>query len=116
MHASQADLFRCMSLREREGSVAILERYLNDRRKPLKGVPLLGLRHAAVVVRERDRPRRPVGVKFGLERMFVFKSLDGTSRALIRGNKQDRRQAVAGAPVESDVTLPQWRECVVQEL
>jgi hypothetical protein len=45
MHAPLADLFRRMSLREQEGSVAILERYLNDRRKPLKGVALLAERH-----------------------------------------------------------------------
>ena len=73
-------------------------------------------RHAAVVVRQRDGSRRPVGVKFGLERIFVFKPLDATERRFFRGNKQDRRQAVAGAPVESDVSLPQRREYVAQEL
>jgi hypothetical protein len=56
-------------------------------------------RHAAVIVRKRDGSRRPVGVKFGLERIFVFKSLDVTRRAFFCGNKQDRRQAVARAPV-----------------
>ena len=35
-------------------------------------------RHAAVVARQRDRPRRPVGVKFVLERIFVFEPLDAT--------------------------------------
>ena len=73
-------------------------------------------RHAVVVVRQRDRSRRPVGVKFGLERIFVFKPLDATERGFFRGNKQDRRQAVAGAPVESDVSLPQRREYVAREL
>ena len=73
-------------------------------------------RRAAVVVRKRDGSRRPVGVKFGLERIFVFKPLDATERGFFRGNKQDRRQAVAGAPVESDVALPQRRECVAREL
>jgi len=29
--------------------------------------------HTAVIVRKRDGSRRPVGVKFGLERIFVFK-------------------------------------------
>jgi hypothetical protein len=33
-------------------------------------------RRAAVVVRQRNWPRRPVGVKFSLERIFVFKPLD----------------------------------------
>jgi len=42
--------------------------------------------------------------------------LDATERRFFRGNKQDRRQAVAGAPVESDVSLPQRREYVAQEL
>jgi len=46
VHAPLADLVRRMSLREQESSVAILERYLNDRRRPLKGVALLGLRGA----------------------------------------------------------------------
>ena len=35
-----------MSQREQEGAVAVLERYLHDRRKSLKGVALLGLRGA----------------------------------------------------------------------
>jgi hypothetical protein len=73
-------------------------------------------RHALVVARQRDGSRRPVGVKFGLERIFVFKPLDATGRAFFCGNKQDRRQAVAGAPVESDVALPQRREYVAREL
>src|SRR6202011_1037190 len=73
-------------------------------------------RHAVVVARQRDRARRPVSVKFALERIFVFKPLDGTERGFFRGNKQDRRQAVAGAPVESNVSLPQRREYVAQEL
>jgi hypothetical protein len=57
-----------------------------------------------------------VSVKFGLERIFVFKPLDATERRFIRGNKQDRGHAVAGAPVDSDVSLPQRREYVAQEL
>src|SRR3982074_2124992 len=73
-------------------------------------------RQAVVVVRERDGPRRPVSVKFGFEGKFVFKPLDVTKRRFFRGNKQDRRQAVAGASVESDVSLPQRREFVAQEL
>ncbi len=73
-------------------------------------------RHAVVVVRQRDWPRRPVSVKFVLERIFVFKPLDATERGFFRGNKQDRRQAVAGAAVESDVPFPQRREYVAQEL
>ena len=54
-------------------------------------------RHAAVVVRQRDRPRRPVRVKFSLERIFVFKPLDAIDRRLFSGGKQDRGQAVAVA-------------------
>src|ERR1700687_4653870 len=73
-------------------------------------------RHAVVVMRQRDRARRPVSIKFGFERIFVFKPLDATERGFFRGNKQDRRQAVAGAPAESDVSLPQRREYVAQEL
>ena len=73
-------------------------------------------RHAAVVVRQRHRSRRPVGIKLAFERIFVFKPLDRTERGFFRGNKQDRRQAVAGAPVESDVSLPQRREYVAREL
>ena len=56
-------------------------------------------RHTAVIVRKRDRSRRPLGVKFGLERIFVLKSLDATGRGFFCNNKQDRRQAVARAPV-----------------
>ena len=73
-------------------------------------------RHAVVVVRKRDWARRPVGVKFGLERIFVFKSCDATRRGFFRGNKQDRRQAIARASVERHVALPQRRERVAREL
>ncbi len=73
-------------------------------------------RPAVIVVRQRDRSRRPVSVKFGSERIFVFKPLNATERSFFRGNKQDRRQAVAGAPVEREVSLPQRREHVAQEL
>src|SRR6202040_2210774 len=73
-------------------------------------------RHAAVVVGKCDRSRRPVNVKFGLERIFVFKPLDATERGFFRGNKQDRGQAVAGAPVERDGALSQRREYVAREL
>src|SRR5882762_5486875 len=73
-------------------------------------------RHAVVVVRQRDWSRRPVSIKFGFERIFVFEPLDATERGFFRGNKQDRRQAVAGASVESDVSLPQRREYVTREL
>ena len=37
-------------------------------------------------------------------------------RAFIRGNKQDWRQAAAGATAESDVSLAQRREYVAREL
>src|SRR5207237_8493038 len=60
-------------------------------------------RHTAVIVRKRDGSSRPLGVTFGLERIFVFKSLDANGRGFFCGNNQDRRQAVARAPVESDV-------------
>src|ERR1700686_4179458 len=73
-------------------------------------------RHAAVVVRQRDRSRRPVRIKFAFERIFVLKPLDASGRRSFRGDKQDRRQAIAGTPVESDVSLPQRREYVAQEL
>jgi hypothetical protein len=73
-------------------------------------------RHAVVVMRQRDRSRRPVSVKFGFERIFVFKPLDGTERGFFRGNQQDWRQSVAGAPVESEVSPPQRREYVAREL
>src|SRR5580700_759814 len=73
-------------------------------------------RHAVVVVRQREWSRRPVSVKFALERIFVFKPLDATERGFLRGNEQDRYQAVTGAPVERDVSLPQWRENVTQEV
>jgi hypothetical protein len=52
-------------------------------------------RHAVIVVRQRDRSRRPVSVKFGFEPIFVFKPLDETERGFFRGNQQDWRQAVA---------------------
>src|SRR3981189_2436481 len=73
-------------------------------------------RQAMVVARQCDWSRRPLSVKFGFERIFVFKPLDATERGFFRGNKQDRRQAVAGAPVESDASLAQRRENVAQEL
>ena len=46
MHAPLAMLVGRMSLREQEGAVAMLERYLHDRRRSLRGVALLGLRGA----------------------------------------------------------------------
>src|ERR1700737_5175851 len=51
-------------------------------------------RHAVVVMCQRDRSRRPVSVKFSLERIFVFKPLDTTGRGFLCGNKQDARQPV----------------------
>src|SRR5260370_24459278 len=72
-------------------------------------------RHAAVVMRERDWSRRAVSIKFGLERIFVFEPRDTTERGFLRGNEQDRCQAIAGAPVEGDVSLPQQREYVARE-
>jgi len=48
-------------------------------------------RHAVVVVRQRDRSRRPVCVKFGLSANSCFKPLDAIERGFRRGNKQDRR-------------------------
>ena len=46
MHSALANLIGGMSLREQESAVPFLERYLQDRRKSLKGVALLGLRGA----------------------------------------------------------------------
>ena len=46
MHTPLTALVGRMSLREQEGAVALLERYLHDRRRSLKGVALLGLRGA----------------------------------------------------------------------
>src|SRR5258708_17441689 len=73
-------------------------------------------RQAVVVARQRHWSCRPVSVKFAFERIFVFEPRDATERRFLRGDKQDRRQAVAGAPVERDVSLPQRREYVAQEL
>ena len=73
-------------------------------------------RHAVVVARQRDRSRRPVSLEFGFERIFVLKPFDAIERGFFRGNEQDRRQAVAGAPVESDVSFPQRRECVARRV
>jgi hypothetical protein len=44
-------------------------------------------RHAAVVVRQRNRSRRPISVKLRFECIFVFKPLDGTERCFFRGNE-----------------------------
>src|ERR1700682_5272683 len=73
-------------------------------------------RPAPVVVRKCDGSRRPVGVKFGLERIFVFKPLDATGRPFIRGNKQNWRQAAAGAAADGNVSLAQRREYVARQL
>src|SRR6202011_1821114 len=70
-------------------------------------------RLAGVVVRQRDWSHRPVSIKFGLERIFVFKPL---GRGFFRCNEQDRRQTVAGAAVEGDAFLTQRREYVAQKL
>src|SRR5882757_10994514 len=72
-------------------------------------------RYTAVIVRKRDRSRRPLGINFGLERIFVLKSLDATERGFFSSNKQDWRQAVTRAPVSSDAALPQRREYVARE-
>ncbi len=68
------------------------------------------------MVRQRDRSRGPVSIKFGFERKFVFKPLDATGRVFIRGDKQDRRQAVAGAAVDANVSLAQRREYIARQL
>jgi XRE family aerobic/anaerobic benzoate catabolism transcriptional regulator len=46
MNSSLAALIGGMSLREQESAVPFLERYLQDHRKSLKGIALLGLRGA----------------------------------------------------------------------
>jgi hypothetical protein len=46
--------------------------------------------------------------------MFVLKPFGAIERGFFRGNEQDRRQAVAGAPVESDVSFPQRQECELE--
>ncbi len=63
-------------------------------------------------MRQRDGSRRPVSVELGFERILVFKPLDATGRGFLRGNKQDRRQAAAGAAVDGNVSLAQRREYV----
>src|SRR5258707_12156855 len=73
-------------------------------------------RHAAIAVRQRDWSRRPVSVKFGLERIFVFKPLDTTERRFVSRNNQDRRHAASGAAVEAEIALPQWRQRVARKL
>jgi hypothetical protein len=45
-------------------------------------------RHAIVVVRQRDWSRGPVTVKFGFQRIFVFKPRDATERGFLCGNEQ----------------------------
>ena len=62
-------------------------------------------RNAVVVARQGDWSRRPISVKCGFERIFVFKSRDTVECRFFRGSKQDRRHAVAGAAIESDVSL-----------
>ena len=46
MHAPLAELVNVMTLREQQGVVAIVESYLKDRRRSLRGIALLGLRGA----------------------------------------------------------------------
>jgi len=46
VHAPLAGVIAGMSLREQEGAVALLERYVQDRRRSLRGIALLGLRGA----------------------------------------------------------------------
>jgi hypothetical protein len=49
--------------------------------------------------RKRDGSRRPVGVKFGLERIFVFKSLDATGEVFLRQQAEIGVKLIARAPV-----------------
>ena len=46
MHSALANLIGGMSLREQESAIPFLERYIEDHRKSLRGVALLGLRGA----------------------------------------------------------------------
>jgi hypothetical protein len=73
-------------------------------------------RHSVVEVRQRDWLGRPISVKLGLERIFVLEPFDRAQRRFFRGNNQDRRQAAAGAPVESAISLAQRRERVARKL
>src|SRR6266852_3571175 len=105
--------------RERDRDVQEFRYIQSSVEQSIEWLPAGILKHqcqAVVVVRQRDWSRRPVSVKFGFERIFVFEPLDATERRFFRGNEQDRRQAVAGAPVESDVSLSQRREYVAREL
>lgn len=45
-HGPLVALLRSMSLSEQQGATGVVERYLNDRRRALKGIALLGLRGA----------------------------------------------------------------------
>jgi hypothetical protein len=73
-------------------------------------------RHAIVLPGQPDRPRRPRSIKFGFERILMFELLQATERGVFRGDKQDRRQAIAGAAVEGEASLPQRREYVARKL
>jgi hypothetical protein len=46
-------------------------------------------RDGVVVVHQRDWSRQPVSVKFGFERIFVFKPLDVSERGFFRRNEKE---------------------------
>jgi hypothetical protein len=73
-------------------------------------------RHAIILATQRDWPRRPGSIKFSLERKFMFEPLDAPERRVFRSDKQNRRQPVAGAPVEDELPLPQRREHIARKL
>ena len=62
----------------------------------------------ALAPEELDRPRRPVAVELGPQRIFMLEALQRAGRGVFPGgrNQEDRRQPVAEAPMQRERALP----------
>jgi hypothetical protein len=54
----------------------------------------------------KKSPCPPGNIPFGLQRIFVFETLEARERGIFRDDQQDGRQAIAGTPVHGEVSLP----------
>src|SRR3984957_19404108 len=69
-------------------------------------------RQAVAVPGKFDWARRPGGIKVGPERVFMFESIEARERGIFRRDQQDRRQSMAGTPIQRQLAGSPPRESV----
>ena len=89
--------------RERDRDVQEFRYVQSSVEQSIERLPAGVLKHQrqpVVVAGQRDWPRRPGSIKFDFERILMLEPFERTGRGVFCDDKQDWRQAIAGAPVE----------------